>query len=707
MIEKEELLEKMNGEGYNPLPIEDLMVAMKIADDEVYLFMELLRKCEQKGEIVVTKKKRYALPKHVGFILGVLQGNARGFGFVIPLDPEEREKGDLFISPDNLHGAMDKDHVLARSFKKAHGEKREGTIERVVVRKNETIVGSYQKNKNFGFLVPDNLSIGKDIYIKDKKSLGAKTGQKVVGEITKWPVGEKAAEGRIVEILGYPDEVGVDILSVIKNYELPLDFPKEVLEEAAKVSQTIENEDISGRKDLRHLATVTIDGADARDLDDAVTISKDNKGNFLLGVHIADVSHYVRKNTALEKEALKRATSVYFPDRVIPMLPVELSNGICSLNAKVDRLSMSCEMVINRQGKVLSSEIGPSVIQVDERMNYADVTELLEGDDVELKKRYQDFLPMFETMAELRGILKSRRMKRGAIDFEFPEVKVVMNDDGTVKELKIRSRTISESIIEECMLVANETVAEHLHWLEMPTVYRVHESPSLEKIERLNNMLKKYDLKVEQTGEDIQPRVYAELMDKIKGEPYEEELSIMLLRSMMHARYLPESVGHFGLAATYYCHFTSPIRRYPDLFVHRSLKRARRGTMNQKNAEKWYREADKAASISSEQELIAEEAEREAVKLKVVEYMAGQVGEVFDAKISGVIASGFFVRLDNLAEGLVKVGTLGDQYYTYDESAMSMVGEKNGKTYKLGDPVKVQLVRADEALRQLDFEIVK
>ncbi len=707
MIEKEDLLKKMNGEDYNPLPIEDLLAVMEIAEDDVYSFMELLRKCEQKGEIVVTKKKRYALPKHVGFILGVLQGNARGFGFVIPLDMEEREKGDLFISPDNLHGAMDKDHVLVRPFKKAHGEKREGTIERVAVRKNETIVGTYQKNKNFGFLIPDNLSIGKDIYIKDKKSLGAKTGQKVVGEITKWPVGEKAAEGRIVEILGYPDEVGVDILSVIKSYELPLDFPKDVLEEAAKMPQTIENEDLSGRKDLRHLATVTIDGADARDLDDAVTISKDKKGNFLLGVHIADVSHYVKKNTVLEKEAHKRATSVYFPDRVIPMLPVELSNGICSLNAKVDRLSMSCEMVINHQGKVLSSEIGPSVIQVDERMNYADVTELLEGDDVELKKRYQDFLPMFKTLAELRDILKSRRMKRGAIDFEFPEVKVVMNDDGTVKELKIRSRTISESIIEECMLVANETVAEHLHWLEMPTIYRVHESPSLEKIERLNNMLKKYDLKVEQTGEDIQPRVYAELMEKIKGEPYEEELSIMLLRSMMHARYLPESVGHFGLAATYYCHFTSPIRRYPDLFVHRSLKRARRGTMNQKNAEKWYREAEKAASVSSEQELVAEEAEREAVKLKVVEYMAGQVGEVFDAKISGVIASGFFVRLDNLAEGLVKVGTLGDQYYTYDEAGMSMVGEKNGKTYRLGDTVKVQLVRADEALRQLDFEIVK
>ncbi|QRN84927.1 ribonuclease R [Clostridia bacterium] len=707
MIEKEDLLKKMNGEDYNPLPIEDLLAVMEIAEDDVYSFMELLRKCEQKGEIVVTKKKRYALPKHVGFILGVLQGNARGFGFVIPLDMEEREKGDLFISPDNLHGAMDKDHVLVRPFKKAHGEKREGTIERVAVRKNETIVGTYQKNKNFGFLIPDNLSIGKDIYIKDKKSLGAKTGQKVVGEITKWPVGEKAAEGRIVEILGYPDEVGVDILSVIKSYELPLDFPKDVLEEAAKMPQTIENEDLSGRKDLRHLATVTIDGADARDLDDAVTISKDKEGNFLLGVHIADVSHYVKKNTVLEKEAHKRATSVYFPDRVIPMLPVELSNGICSLNAKVDRLSMSCEMVINHQGKVLSSEIGPSVIQVDERMNYADVTELLEGDDVELKKRYQDFLPMFKTLAELRDILKSRRMKRGAIDFEFPEVKVVMNDDGTVKELKIRSRTISESIIEECMLVANETVAEHLHWLEMPTIYRVHESPSLEKIERLNNMLKKYDLKVEQTGEDIQPRVYAELMEKIKGEPYEEELSIMLLRSMMHARYLPESVGHFGLAATYYCHFTSPIRRYPDLFVHRSLKRARRGTMNQKNAEKWYREAEKAASVSSEQELVAEEAEREAVKLKVVEYMAGQVGEVFDAKISGVIASGFFVRLDNLAEGLVKVGTLGDQYYTYDEAGMSMVGEKNGKTYRLGDTVKVQLVRADEALRQLDFEIVK
>jgi ribonuclease R len=707
MIDLEILLKRMNEEGYNPLSIDDLLAAMDITGDDVYAFMELLRISEQKGDIIVTKKKRYALPKHIGFILGTLQGNPRGFGFVIPLDPAEREKGDFFISPDNLHGAMDKDRVLVKPFKKERGDKREGTIERVVIRKNETIVGTFQKNKNFGFLVPDNLSIGKDIYIRDKKNNGAKDGQKVVGEITKWPEGDKAAEGRIVEILGYADEVGVDILSVIKNYELPLEFPTDVLLEAAQMPQTTEGEDLTKRKDLRNLPTITIDGADARDLDDAVTLSRDKKGNYLLGVHIADVSHYVKKNSALEKEAHKRATSVYFPDRVIPMLPVELSNGICSLNAKVDRLSISCEMVIDQQGKVLSSDIGPSIIHVDERMTYAEVTELLIGEDTKLKKRYQDFQSLFETMSELRDILKKRRMKRGAIDFEFPEVKVVMNDDGTVKELKIRSRTVSESIIEECMLVANETVAEHLHWAEMPAIYRVHEDPSIEKLDRLNNMLKKYDLRVERTGDEIHPRVYAALMEKIKGEPFEDELSIMLLRSMMHARYLPESVGHFGLAATYYCHFTSPIRRYPDLFVHRALKRARRGTMSKKNADIWYHEAVKAANVSSEQELIAEEAEREAVKLKVVEYMAGQVGEEFEARISGVIASGFFVRLENMAEGLVKVSTLSDQYYRYEEDSMSMVGEKTGKTYKMGDAVTVQLVRADEALRQLDFEIVK
>jgi len=697
----------MNEEKYRPMTIDELLASLHVSDDQVFSFLELLRKSELSGEIIITKKKRYALPKHVGLIRGTLQGNARGFGFVIPEEAEEKEKGDFFISPDNLHGAMDKDQVLVRPFPAGKGKGREGTVERVVVRENKTIVGTYQESKNFGFLVPDNLALGKDIYIHGKKTKGALQGQKVVGEIIKWPEGDRAAEGRIVEILGYPSDVGVDMLSIIKSFELPLDFPQNVLEEAKKIPQTLEDEDLSGRKDLRSLNTITIDGADARDLDDAVTLTRDAKGLYHLGVHIADVSHYVERGSLLDKEALKRATSVYFPDRVIPMLPVELSNGICSLNAGVDRLAMSCEMVIDQEGKVQSHDIHPSIIHVNERMTYGDVTVLLEEENKELSDRYGSVLPLLQDLATLRDILKTRRLNRGAIDFDFPEIKVVLNDKGEVTELKKRSRTVSESIIEECMLVANETVAEHLYWLEMPTVYRVHEDPSMEKLEKLNVTLKRYGLSVEKTGDVIEPRIYAALTQKIKGEPYEEELSIMLLRSMMHARYLPQSVGHFGLAASYYCHFTSPIRRYPDLFVHRSLKRIAQGVLKNKEEERWYQEAERASAISSDQELVAEQAEREAVNLKVVEYMVSQVGEVFEATISGVIASGFFVRLDNLAEGLVKVATLRDQYYNYDETSMAMVGERTGKTYRLGDKVTVQLVKANEELRQLDFEIVK
>lgn len=711
MIEEqiaEEIIEAMDKKKYQPMRTEELMHFMGVPKKEKEAFSKTLRNLERQGRLVVTKKKRYALPKHMGLIRAKLQGHARGFGFAVPFDEEEKAKGDLFIAPHLVGGAMDQDQVLVKEVSSDRKGKREGRVERVVIRENRTLIGTYQKSKHYGFLVPDNMAIGRDVYIRNKHAGGAKSKQKVVAKIIKWPEGDKAAEGEIVEILGFEGDPGVDILSIIKSYGLPLEFPAEVQEAAASLPQSIQEKKGQGqdkRQDLRDQVMVTIDGEDAKDIDDAVSLSLDKEGRFHLGVHIADVSHYVKEGSLIEKEALERATSVYLPDRVIPMLPLELSNGICSLNEGVDRYAMSCSMVIDGRGKVVSKKIGPSLIRVDKRLTYKAVTELLDHPD-QATKALKPYRELLVGLSKVQAILKKKRFKRGAIGFDFPEIKVIMNEDGSVKGLEKREGTLSESIIEECMIVANETVAEYLHDAEIPAIYRVHEEPSLEKVDRLNNILAKYGLKVDKKGESIHPRVFAKLMEEIKGQPYQEELSIMLLRSMMHARYLADPVGHFGLASTYYAHFTAPIRRFPDLFVHRAIRRALGGKLSEEKRQALRRRADLVAAKASDQELVAEQAEREATDLKVVEYMSSQVGEVYKATVSGVIASGFFVRLDNLAEGLVRVANLRDDFYEYDENQGRLVGQRTKKTYKMGDPVYVQLVRADTALRQLDFEVI-
>ncbi len=704
MIAREELLTFMKEGAYKPLGEEDLIRELKVPEEELEEFRKLLEDMLSRGELVLTKKMRVALPWHMGLIPGRIQGNPKGFGFMIP--DENRDDGDFFIAPRDLNGAMDGDRVLVRENPGSVAGRRDATVEKILQRKHETIMGTFEKSKKFGFVIPDNTRIGQDIYITKKKHMDANTGDKVLVKITKWPSDRRSAEGKIVEVLGKMGDPGIDILAIVRSHDLREEFPPDVAEQARKVPRNVDAQEAASkdRKDLRDLPMVTIDGADAKDLDDAVSIRREGD-HYHLGVHIADVSHYVQPGTVLDEEALNRATSVYFPDRVLPMLPVELSNGICSLNAGTDRLAMSCLMKIDGQGNVVSYEVGPSVIHVDERMTYDDVNALLEEDDKNLKKRYERFAGDFDLLKQLMRILKDKRIRRGAIDFEFPEVKIILNDDGSVRELKKRTRNVAESIIEECMLVANETVAEHLYNLEVPAVYRVHEPPSTKKLDILNSFLEHYDMKIQPDGDHASPRDYQEILEKIQKEPHEYPTSLMMLRSMMHARYAVDALGHFGLAAKFYCHFTSPIRRYPDLFVHRSIRATMGGKVSEKKWSRLQEQAVEAATISSEKEIQAEEAEREAVKLKVVQYMAEHVGSTFTAQISGVIASGFFVMLDNLAEGLVKASTLLDQFYHYDEKKMRLVGERDGRAFGIGEKVEVRLVKADTVRQTLDFEL--
>lgn len=702
-MKREEIIRFMKESAYKPLVVDELLEALEVSPAETHGVLELLKKMIGDGDLVMTRKNRYALPSHLGLISGTIQGNAKGFAFLIP--DENREKGDLYIAPADLAGALDGDRVLVREQPTTVQGKREAEVERILVRKNRFIVGTYDKAKKHGFVIPDNSRISQDIYISSNKAMGAKTGEKVVVEVTRWFSERRSPEGRITEVLGKTGESGVDILSVIRGHNLREEFPDSVRKEALQVPEVADPAEIARRRDLRDLLTITIDGADARDLDDAVTLSRDGKNRRVLGVHIADVSHYVRPGTAIEEEALSRATSVYFPDRVLPMLPEELSNGICSLNAGTDRLAMSCLMTLDDRGNIVEHEIFPSAIHVDERMTYDDVNVLLTGEDPELVSRYEKVLPMLQEMNGLAGILRSRRRDRGAIDFEFPEIKVILNGDGSVKELQKRDRGPAEMLIEDFMLAANETVAEHLDRREFPAIYRVHEAPGFDKLENFNNFLAHYELKVTKAGDEVTPREYQQVLAQVKGKPYEYQTSMMMLRSMMHARYTPKNLGHFGLAAEYYCHFTSPIRRYPDLFVHRSLKESFRGPLEDSRKEKLLGMAGRAAQLSTDREIEAEEAEREAVDLKVVQFMSGQVGETFEAQISGVIGSGFFVRLDNMAEGLVRASSLLDQFYHYDDKKMRMVGERTNRVFAIGDTVTVRLVKADTILRQLDFEL--
>ncbi|MEZ7789834.1 ribonuclease R [Niallia circulans] len=701
----EKLLTYMKDEAYKPLTVQELEEAFGIEDSSHFKdFVKALVQMEEKGLVVRTRSNRYGLPEKMNLIRGKLAGHAKGFAFVIP---EEQGMDDIFIPPNEVKTALNGDIVLARVTSESSGQRREGTIVRIIERGVQQIVGTYSESKHFGFVIPDDKKIATDIFIPKGSTKGAIEGHKVVVKLTSYPEGRKNAEGEVVKILGHKNDPGVDILSVIHKHGLPLAFPDNVLEQANNAPDTIDEEEIANRRDLRNETIVTIDGADAKDLDDAVTVTMLENGNYKLGVHIADVSYYVTENSPIDVEAEERGTSVYLVDRVIPMIPHRLSNGICSLNPKVDRLTLSCEMEITSDGEVVSHEIFQSVIKTTERMTYADVNSILHDKDEELRAKYEGLVPMFERMEDLAAILRKKRMTRGAIDFDFKESKVIVDEDGKPQDVILRERSVAEKLIEEFMLVANETVAEHFHWMQVPFIYRIHEDPKEEKLRRFFEFITNFGYIVKGTANSVHPRALQEIIESVQGTPEEMVISTVMLRSMQQAKYYPESLGHFGLSTEFYTHFTSPIRRYPDLIVHRLIRTYLiEGDISSATQEKWNSRLTEIAEHSSSMERRSVEAERETDELKKSEYMLDKIGEEYDGIISSVTNFGMFVELTNTIEGLVHVSYMTDDYYRYDERHFAMIGERTGKVFRIGDEITVRVVNVNKEERAIDFEIV-
>jgi len=700
---KERILAFMREDAYKPLLFNELVMVLDVPKSDVELFRQVIDELEQEGKIFKTHKNRYGVPERMSLIVGRLQGNERGYGFVIP---DDEMLNDIFIPADGLNGAMHNDRVIARYTKKVIGDRSaEGEIIRILERANKTVVGTFESSRYFGFVVPDDRRISGDIFVPKDEFNGAKSGEKVIVEIVKWPEKRRNAEGKVIEVIGSINAPGTDILSIMKSFKLNETFPDDVMEQADKIPDTVTEDMIKGRRDLRQLRMVTIDGEDAKDLDDAVSIERLPDNRYRLGVHIADVSYYVTEGSPLDREALARGTSVYLVDRVVPMLPKKLSNGICSLNPKVDRLSFSVMMDIDSTGKVIDHQIFPSVINIDERMTYTDVYKILEENDEELIKRYDYLVDDFKTMKELALILRKKRMSRGSIDFDFAEAKIIVDENGKPVEIKKYELTIANKIIEEFMLVCNETVAEHFFWANVPFVYRIHEEPDTEKIEAFSEFVHNLGYSIKGINK-IHPRALQDLLEKVKGSKEERIISTVMLRSLQKAKYSSQQYGHFGLAAKFYCHFTSPIRRYPDLIIHRIMKEYLEGKLDSAREDYLNKVLPDIARQCSERERAADDAERETEELKKVEFMKEYEGEIFRGIISNVTSFGMFVELDNTIEGLVRVSTMEDDFYIFNEKQYCLVGERTRKTYRIGDIVTVRLAKADIPNRKIEFLIV-
>lgn len=699
---KEKIIELMSQKDYKPMLKEELLVKFDIPIEFKKEFFKVLKDLEKEGTIIKSANERYGKIDTDYLVVGKLQGHERGFGFVIP---EEKENPDVYISAEAMNGAMHGDKVVANVIKRSEGGKRqEGEIIRILERKNQFIVGTFEDNKNFGFLIPDNQKIFHDVFIPKGHTNGAKNGQKIVVEITQWPERRRNPEGKVSEILGYPDETGTDVLSIIRQFDLPEEFPEKVIRFAQNIEDRISEDDIKERKDLRRVKTFTIDGADAKDLDDAISIEKLENGNYSLGVHIADVSHYVREGTPLDKESYRRGNSVYLVDRVIPMLPKELSNGICSLNPNVDRLCLSVIMEIDKIGKVVSHEIVETVINSDKRLIYEDVSNYLEDDDEEAREKLDGILEEINLMEELMHILKSQRENRGSIDFNFPETQIILDERGKPVDIKKADRRIANRMIEEFMLVTNETVAEQFFWAEVPFLYRIHEQPSEERMATFSKFI--YNLGYKLKGKEIHPKDLQILTEEIEGKKEELVISTMMLRSLKKAKYSMDQDIHFGLAAKYYSHFTAPIRRYPDLVIHRIIKDFIKGKMNSHKQELLKANLPEIAEHTSYTERLAEEAEREVQDLKMTQYMSERIGEEYEGIISSLTNFGMFVQLENTIEGLVPFSQMLDDYYQFDEENLKIVGERTKKEYNLGDKVKIEVVGADIVRRNIDFQLI-
>lgn len=698
---KERILAYMESEGYVPIKRRDMRAMLSVPQEDREKFESLINELIAEGRVFETKKGKLALPKDLQMATGTFIGHARGFGFVTPDAGGE----DIFIPASETMGAMQKDRVLYKMLHKAEkGKKADGVIVRILERGQQRIVGTFEAgSKGYGFVVADDKKIAKDIFISRENTKGAVTGHKVVVEITDYGEDRRNPEGKVIEILGHINDPGVDILSVIRRYELAVEFPEEVYAEIEHLGTEVAEADKKGREDLRDLLTITIDGADAKDLDDAVSLKRLGNGNFELGVHIADVSHYVRENTALDKEAYARGTSVYLVDRVIPMLPHKLSNGICSLNPHVDRLALSCLMEVNGRGEVVSHRILESIINSDYRMTYTAVREILEDGTPALLEQYAEILPMLEDMEELRQILGEKRRKRGSVNFDLPESKIILDENGKPIDIKPYEKSIATNMIEEFMLVCNETIAENSFWQEMPFMYRSHQEPDEDKLEKMEQFLRGFGYYLRKKDGEIHPRELQKVLQKAEETDEERIITRMVLRSMMQARYTAENGGHFGLAAKYYCHFTSPIRRYPDLEIHRMIKKMLHGELDEKASAYYRRKMPDWAKHCSKQERVAEDAERDTDALKKVEFMEDKVGQIYEGIISGVTNWGIYVELPNTIEGMVALSQMDDDYYEFDEKKMLVFGKRTKKSYRLGDKVVVSVAKVDRMMGTIDF----
>ena len=639
-------------------------------------------------------------------LTGKFCANEKGFGFITF---EEEGKEDVFVPSKSVNGALDGDTVQFLIYKQKQGTKKaEAKIVKIVKRERETIVGTFQKSRNFGFVVPDDKSFATDIFISKKKCKEAKNNDKVVVYIEKYPTKGKNAEGEIMEILGNINQAGVDLLSVVKEFGLNNEFPKEVMQYVKNIPQKIDEKDIKNRRDFRNDNIFTIDGEDAKDLDDAIHVEKLENGNYKLDVHIADVSNYVKEDSVLDKEAILRGTSVYMFDRVIPMLPFELSNGICSLNAGENRFALSCLMEIDEKGRVVSSDVCKSVIKVTERMSYTDVNKIINNQDEKVLERYRTYISDFKLMEELAKILKNRRVTNGYLNLEIPESKLVLDENGKCIDVHKYETTFANEIIEQFMLTANETIAEKFYWLEAPFIYRVHEEPDFDKIQETNKFLFNIGYKIKTNRDNIKPKAFSEVLEKIKGTEYEKVISTLILRTLKVARYESENKGHFGIASQYYCHFTSPIRRYPDLFIHRVISEYIKDGYNvpEEKLQDLTAKSNKYAESSSDCEKTATKAEREAEDIKKAEFMESKIGEEFEGIVSSVTSFGMFVELENTVEGLIRFENMGGEYFIYDETQKKLVGENSKKVYKIGDKVLIRVIEANKELRKVAFELV-
>ena len=709
------ILDLMHDENYVPMKAKEIALILNVPKNEYQEFRLVLNKLVEESKIEVNRKSKYKLIDETKYIIGIYKKNSKGFGFV----KKENEDEEIFISEKYSKNALNGDKVLVELFenetKMAH---KEGKIIKIIKHEKDTVVGIFNKSRNFAFVVPDDKNFGTDIYISKKNFLNAKENDKVLVKITKFPSMGKNAEGKVIEVLGKSDEAGVDILSLVKEYKLPYEFPQPVLDEVKNIKQYIEEKDIKGRLDLRYKEIFTIDGEDAKDLDDAVCVEKLENGNFCLGVHIADVSNYVKESSKLDNEAILRGTSIYMMDRVIPMLPKELSNGICSLNAGENRFTISVFMEIDKSGKVVSSSIQKSVIKVTKRMNYSDVTKLLkyeEGNledidekDKEMIEKHKFFIPHFVRMKELAIILMERRKKEGSLDLDIPESKITLDDNGIAIDVKKYEITISNEIIEQFMLITNETVAERFYWLEAPFIYRVHEVPDTEKIQELNKFLINFGYRIKGNKDNIHPKAFAEVLEKIKGTKEERVITNLILRTLKVARYEAENKGHFGIASKCYCHFTSPIRRYPDLFIHRVISEylEKNYNLSDEEIEKYHVESIKYADSSSEREKIAQKVERESIDIKMAEFMQDKIGEEYDGIISNITSFGVFVELENTVEGLIRFEKLGNEYFIYDDEHKYLIGEHSNEVLKVGDKMRIRVIEANKLLRRISFERV-